>query len=360
MTKLSPRHPITLALAAALAACGGEDEPTNNGTNTRPIQCRSADYVAFDEANYLNQQLRVQAYVDMIDLMKAAESAEPFDPSLAATNFGEAARLYRETASLQEKVQGRTDDHFEDKPVVGADIDADIAAALERGRTATVALDAKLARQTVDKQLVHFFYLSVVHEMMLGQRGKWDEAFGYAGMGPENREENRKALAAVATSRDATNNTTLADDIFNGLIDGACALAEALEAADADEIDYTTDPALKATVDALDRDLQLVLAYSAGHEAIDMVELQADLASNPGDAALREQMHVKLAELDPYFEPIERLMERAGGASATRAATIRAEIDAALGSPDETWMQSFDAQGVVDALEVEFEIDIRG
>lgn len=355
LMKLSTIAPFTLCIFA----CGGEEPANNNTTAQRPIQCRSADYVAFDASNQTNQVLRVQAYADMVAIMKAAESADPFDPALAAMNFAEARRLYEETASLRAKVQGRTDDHFEDRPVVGVQIDEAIMAAFDRGANAPDGLEATIARQTVDKQLIHFFYLSVYHEMVLGERAKWDEAFAYAGMLSDNAESTRKGLAAVATSRDATNNTTLADNIFNGLIDGACALTEALQTEGVETIDYTTVPQLKAAVEQVDLDLQRVLAFSAGHEAFEMAELQLQLANNPTDE-VRDSMWIKLSELDPYFEPIERVMTQSGGESMTRATTIRQMIDAAWASSGGDWMQTFDAQAVIQALEAEFGIDIKG
>lgn len=353
------RIPLVTATALSAFACGGDAPNTNNATGQRPIQCRSADYVAFDVTNHTNQTLRIQAYVDMVTTMKAAESAEPFDATVAATNFAEAQRLYQETASLQEKVKGRTDDHFDDRPVVGAAIDAAIAAALTQGANATTGLEATLARQTVDKQLVHFFYLSVFHEMQLGQRGKWDEAFGYVGMASDNAESERKALAAVATSRDATNNTDYANRIFNGLIDGACALTEALHSGNVEEVNMQSVPALKAAVDAVDADLQRVFAFSAGHEAFEMAGIRATLLTNPTDE-LKSDMWIKLSELDPYFQPLERLMLRKGGEPEMRAMMIRAAIDAAWASSNDDWMTSFEAQAIVQALEAEFNIDIKG
>lgn len=357
---MNNKRTLTLATVALTAvACGGESPNSNNSTSQRPIQCRSGEYVPFDAANQTNQVLRVQAYVDMVALMTTAEAAAPFEPSLAATNFAEAKRLYEETASLRSKVQERTDDHYDDRPVVGVEIDAAIMDAFAKGASATTSLEAKVARQTVDKQLIHFFYLSVFHEMVLGERSKWDEAFAYAGMASDNAEATRKALAAVATNRDATNNTTLASSIYVGLIDGACALTEALQTQGVESLDYKTVPALLAAVQQVDLDMQRVLAFSAGHEAIEMGELQAQLSS-AATPELREEMWVKLSELDPYFVPIERIMMREGGDSMQRASTIRQMIDAAWASPTDDWMSTFDAQAVVQALELQYGIDIKG
>lgn len=346
-----------LPVSLLAVACGGEDPPTN--TDQRPIQCRSADYVAFDAANHANQALRVGAYHQMLTLMDAVTSADPFSPTLAATNFAQARALYEETASLRAKVMERTDDHFADKPTVGIELDTEIMAALAAGEAATDAVAAAIAKQTVDKTLIHFFYLSVYHELVLGERAKWDEAFGYYGAPSDNAEGGRKGLALVASKRDATNNTTLAAEVFNGLIDGACALTEALDAAGTESVDYAAVPGVKAAVEAIDAQLQLTLAFSAGHEAFALVELQEELAATPSDA-VRAEMWVALAELDPYFAPLERLMMRAGGESATRAAAIRAALDAAWASQNQEWMTTFDAAAVIQMLQAEYGIEIKG
>ncbi|MCA9556328.1 MAG: hypothetical protein KC933_40260, partial [Myxococcales bacterium] len=140
----------TLLLPLFAAACGGSETPNTN-TDQRPIQCRSAEYVAFDAAHYTNQDLRLDAHAQMGALMSAAADASPFDPALAATNFAEARRLYEETASLRDKVKERTDDHFADKPTVGLELDTTIMDALAAGATAPTAVDASIARQTVEK-----------------------------------------------------------------------------------------------------------------------------------------------------------------------------------------------------------------
>lgn len=344
-----------LAISALLAACGTAEEDDDDTTG-QPLQCGTAEYIAFDPANHMNQELRVGAYTEMLALMNAAQA----DPSLAAANFAEAKSLYEDTASLREKVMGRKDDHFPDQsPGIGEALDAAIIDGLDMGTTATTALGANLAKQKVDKTLIHFLYLSVFHEMVLGARDKWDEAYGYWGAGSSNDEGTRQGFAAVATKRDATNNTNLADSIFNGLVDGSCELAKALDDAGVDEIDYTTVPALQTIVEKVDLDMQKVLAFSAGHEAFEMTEIQEDLAQNPTQEA-RDEMWIKLAELDPYFKPLEPLMLDAGGDSAARATRIRTAIDAAWADDTGAWMSTFDAQGVVDDLEAQYQIDIKG
>lgn len=363
---------VCVSLALSLAACGGEEGDggggaaaggSGPGTGDQPLQCSGDGYVAFDAANYQNQILRVGAYVEMNEKMKAAASADPFDPDANRAAFEQAKKLYEETASFRDKVKGRVDDHLPDKPNVGAELDARIIEWLDKGAQAQDGLAATIARQWVDKSLAEFFFLSVHHEMVQGATKNWDEAFGYFGAPEDNDEGGRKGLAAIATKRDGTNGTTLELDIYNGLIDGSCELARALAEAGTDKIDYTTVPALKGIVEDTDRAMQEVLAYSAGHEAFEMVELQQELAADPGDPEVQAEMWVKLAELDPYFRPLERLMIARGGDSKTRAEEIRALLDAAWQgweARDGAWMPGFDAAGIVDRLEAEYGIDVKG
>jgi hypothetical protein len=350
----APRSIPTLALIVAAVGCAPPDGGEGEGEGEGPPQCGSVRYVAFDEANYENQQLRVGAHTQMVALMDAAKE----DASKAAANFADAEELYTDTASLADKVAGRNDHHLSDTPNVGADMDADIRAALAAGAAATTELEANLAKQVVDKSLTEFFFLSVHYEMVLGARDKWDEAFGYFGATDDNAEGDAQGFAAVAKKRDAGNGTTLREEIFNGLVDGSCELAKILEAEGTESIDVTQHESLWSIVEETDLAMQKVLAYSAGHEAFDMQQLQEDLTAAPGDAALEGSMQVKLAELKHFFLPLERLMTAAGGESDTRATMIRGEIDAAEAAADNSWMASFDAAGVEQALEAEYAIDI--
>ena len=339
-------HIIALPLSVALlVGCGGNgDDDSGDDMHAIP-QCMSAEYIAFDPANYANQTLRVGAYDDMLARMKEAE----MDPTTAAAKFAEARTLYEETASLRSKVMGRIDPHND--AAIGAELDAEIIEGLDEGAAATTALEANLARQKVDKTMIHFFYVSVFYEMTVGARKNWDEAFGYYNGGSSTNEEaSRKGLASVATKRDGTNNTTLAETIFNAIVDGSCELATALHEQEVEELDYTTVPALKSVVEQADEDMQKVLAYSAGHEAFEMVELQGDLST----VEAMNEMWIKLAELDPYFKGVEPHM------STPKQVAIRAAIDAAWADPTGAWMATFPAQMIVEDLAAEFSIDIRG
>ena len=357
---------VTLGALALFAGCDeADDEPESPGgaSAERPLQCDSDGYVAFDAANYSNQLLRVQAHAEIAGSLKAAIAVEPFDATGVRAAFAAAKATYEDTASLREKVQGRGDDHFEDSPNVGAELDATIMEWLAVGEAAEDALTATLARQWVDKTLIHFFFLSVYHELVAGKTDKWDEAFGYFGAPVDNAEGDRAGLAGVATKRDATNGTALAAEAYNGLLEGSCALALGLEAAGAESLDWREVPAVKSAVESVDLVMQEALAYSVAHEAFEMAELQETLAATPDDAEASAEMWIKLAELDPYFRPIEALMTAAGGASATRAAEIRAALDAAWAgweARDGSWMGSFDAAGIVERLEAEYSIDVKG
>lgn len=364
------KHMTFIALATfSVAACDSEssDDQTNGAggevSGDLPPQCDSDGYQAFDAANYQNQILRIQAVADMTSAMKAAADAEPFSASAVHDAFVEAKRLYVETASLQEKVQGRTDDHLDGPPAVGVELDAQIVSWLDRGAAAQDALAATVSRQWVEKSLAGFFFLSVHHEMMAGARKNWDEAFGYYGAPADNAEGGRTGFSGVATKRDATNGTGLASEIFNGLVDGSCELAKALAETGTETLDLGAAPAVTAMIDATDQAMQRTLAFSAGHEAFEMAEVQQALATDAADTEAQAEMWIKLAEMDPFFQPIERLMRAKGGESKTRADEIRATLDAAWANWEtrETgWMVDFDAAGIVTRLEAEFGIDVKG
>lgn len=346
--------PVTMTVSAALSACAPGNVSGDAGPEDQPPQCDGAEYVAFDAANHANQDLRVQAYVDMMALLDEAKA----DPSLASAKFTAAEDLYLNTASLADKVQGRNDDHLESPTNVGADLHATLLAGFDAGKSASTALEVSLAKQAVDKTLIEFFFLSVHHEMLLGARDKWDEAYGYFGSGPANAEADLKALASVAKKRDDGNGTQLGSTIFNGLVDGTCELARILEAEGKEEIDPREHDALWTIIEETDLAMQKVLAFSAGHEAFEMVEIQGDLAADPTNQALIDEMYVKLAELNPYFRPLERIMSDKGGDSLARAGEIRAAIDAALADDTGAWVATFDAAGVLTRLEAEYAIDV--
>lgn len=343
---------ITLTAAALLAACGKDEDPGTNTTD-QPLQCTSQSYVAFDALNHQPQDQRLAAYVQMADLMGAAVD----NPALAATNFAMAEQLYKNTAELQVKVQGRTDDHLAAKPNVGMELDRQIVDAFARGKNATTALALDIATETVEKSLLHFFFLSVYHEMAEGTRGTWDEAFGYFGSPADGKEEGRKGLASLATSRDAANGTNLTAEILSGLIDGSCTLTKALTAASKEQIDPRSVTELAATIDSVDLKLQKVLAYYVGHELLEIDELKPMAAA---DADARDEIGVKRIEGDLLFRPLERLMNAKGGESQARAGRIRAKLDAGANDRTGAWITTFDARSIVNELQTEYGIAIRG
>ncbi|MBI2375600.1 MAG: hypothetical protein HYV07_16515 [Deltaproteobacteria bacterium] len=351
---MKPEIACTVLLLLSLVACGASDPEPPPVTGTH-AQCLGGGYVAFDAANFVPQQIRVGAVGQMVGKMKEGE-ASPFSATAAAAGFEAAEALYESSADLRAKVQGRTDDHFAEKPNVGQAIDGRIMEAFAMGKTATTALSVTISRQIVEKSLIGFFYFSVYHELALGQRAKWDEGFGYYGAPVDNGEANRLGLASVATKRDATNGTSLASDVFAGFVDGSCALAKALEETGLETIDLSTRADVAAAVSAIDAKLVAVLAYSVGHEAFEMKELAEGLSA--GDPI--DELWIKLAELDPYFRAIEPGMNGRGGESAARAERIRMAIDAAWSDPSGAALRAFPAQAVIDDLSAEFSIAVRG
>lgn len=358
---------IGLALAfSGTLACSSDDGAGGGGASSSP-QCESNSYVAFDSANHASQDVRVATHTKLNALLSgAATDLASSDTAAAAKKFADAKTLYTDpvaSASLQEKVQGRLDEHVAGNPLQGDRMDATIVKWLDFGAKAQTELEATVAKQWVDKTLTEFFFLSVHHELLLGEREKWDEAFGYFGSGANNQESGLQGLASTAFKRDATNGTSLESTIYNALIDGSCELDQALTAAGSTSIDVKSSAKLLSTVDTIDVSMQKVLAYSAGHEAFEMREL---LEASPRDDA---EITVKAAELIPFFIPLERIMQDKGGESAQRASSIRAAIDAMPvsdpASIDLTSTAWIDALGtapdtIIKALEAEYGIVIKG
>jgi len=346
---------LLVALVAPAVGCGSDasdDGADPAVTTTENLNCTSNEYVAFDSANHANQDIRLATYAEMNDLMKDGD-------------FDAAKALYLDadgSANLQEKVQGRVDEHMAAAPLQGDRMDATVMAWLDVGAASDDELVQGVAKQWVDKTLGEFVYLSVHHETLAGARKNWDEALGYYGSSTDNAEGDLRGLAATAAKRDGNNGTTLETDIFNNLILGACELDGAL-GAEAESIeDLGSVPELQAVVEDVDTAMLEVLAYSAGHEAIGM---QEKLAAAELDT---DGLIIKAAELAAFFLPLERVMQERGGDSAARAQEIRDAIDSMVefdpATPDfgdVTWMDDLgDApQMIIDNLQVEFDIDIR-
>lgn len=350
------RPAFALLLACGLQACGPTGKDPVTDTMKQPIQC-GAEYVAFDAANHRNQDLRLQAYTDM--MVRLSEAT--LDPTLAPARFAEAEALYLETASFGAKVRGRKDLHLAGQPEIGVELDDTIRAGFAEGKAATTKVAANLAKQKVDKTLVHFFFVSVHYEMTQGTRAHWDEAFGY--FGAASLDAAPQGLALVAKKRDGDNGTTLREEIYGGIVDGSCVLAKELRDRGLDTIAPADVPELKAALEKVDLSMQKVLAYSAGHEAFEIAEGQAKLLLNPTDGtklAIEEELTIKLAELDPYFRSVEAIMTAKGGESAARASRVRAKIESARGDSSQGWMRTMDANAIMSDLESEFGIDIRG
>lgn len=356
---------IYLALAASLCVTGcSKDKANTDGDDVLAPQCDMPDgYIAFDSSNHQNQDLRLAAFHEMTALMSAAVDDEG---EVDTAKFTAAKEIYTDetmSADLRTKVSGRIDEHVTGEPSQGDRLDATIIAFLEAGESAATALEAKVAKQWVDKTLQEFFFLSVHHELLAGDRAHWDEAFGYFGSQSDAAEAGLMGLASTASKRDGSNATDLLPETFNALIDGACLLETALTDEDVSELPVADVEGLEAVIEEIDGNVQKVLAYSAGHEAFEMLELIE------GGAEDTDSITVKAAELVPFFIPLERIMLDRGGDSADRAATVRAELDKmptadaqpdTAGLMDTAWIQEVNPQAIIDALDAEFMIEIKG
>lgn len=341
----TPRLVSALAMATLAGGCITNDIPDEEQSG--PPQCDSPGYVAFDPAHHAAQDTRLAAVAQMKQLFEAAIA----NPTEASAKFSAARDLYSSSAELQVKVQGRTDDHLEARPNVGADLDARIVAAFAAGAAATTAHEVEVQAEILDKAFVEFFFLSIYHELVAGSAETWDEGYGYYGAGPDNDVNSLLGFASVAKRRDENNGTALEALIFQEIVAGSCHLAEHLAAEQVETVNVFADEELAETVETIDAAMVDVLAYSVGHEALEIAGLQA--TNDPATA------FVKLVELDGFFRPLERLMANGGGESAARASSIRASVDAALSAADASWLAAFDADLIVAAMETERAIDVK-
>ncbi len=336
------------AVLVVVAGCGGSD-------NERVVEdaqgqnCSATKYTPFAAANHAAQDERTAAQLAIAD--KAEEALA--DPASAAAVFAEIEAIYSGTAELAAKVRGRADDHFPDDPaaaVVGQTIDDDITAAIARGKAATTAVEIDIAKQIVDKSLTRFFYLSVYHELVEGERGTYDEAYGYLGTGPDNAEANLRSIALIARARDEANGTTLSDELFEEILEGSCALDKRLTADGTEKLTWSDDADYAKEVGEIDERMQKTLALSVGHE---LFELSAD----PDEAK------VELYEGAYFFYALEAAMRAKGGQAEVDAGSIRTMFDEAIEAveaADPDWQDGFDPEAIKAGVGAAFEVTIKG
>lgn len=340
--------PLTALLL--MLGCGSSDndrlEQEGLGQN-----CGAASYTAFNPANHASQDIRVAAQAQII--AKADEAVA--DPSKAAALFAEIEGIYMGSADLQAKVKGRADEHLPGDPAaasIGEVIDGYITKGIAKGKSATTATDVDIAKEMIDKSLTWFFFLSVHHELLLGERAKYDEAFGYLGTGPTNDPAKLLSVAKVAARRDANNQTSLESELFGEIIEGSCALDKRLRADGVQAIDWKADAAYAEEVTEIDELMKDVLALSVGHEFFEpLATLDA------GEAK------VKLYEGALFFFAIEPSMKAMGGKAQSDAETIGTVLrDAiqAVETGDVNWQAGFDSDFIRDQVAAAFGVTVKG
>jgi hypothetical protein len=314
----------------------------------------SADYLAFDVANHAAQDLRLKAIDEMVAMYGVAEA----DYTKAAAQASAVLAKYQDTTTnLQAKVKGRQDLHFTDNAaLVGPSLDATILSAIEDLKNADSKLKVSLAKQRFQKAgMYRFLYLSVMEELFKPSYKHYDEAYGYLGTGPSNAEAGRRGLSKLATGRDGNNGTTLAAELFALTKEGSCTIETALKAKNADTMaSHTDDEAYARFVQRMDAKLQLVFAYSVGHELFDI-----DLFKSDPNMA-----YIKLVEGEGFFQTMEPYMKQApaGSAKANLAAKLRSAFDAAIAKAkngDTTWISDIKATELLGELEAAYGIDVK-
>lgn len=338
-------------LAISFAACDGTEDIDNPGGGGAE-RCSATEYPSFDPVNHEPQEKRLAAIDEMLEKFAAAQK----DPSTAASAADEVEAIYqRADLKLQIKVRERTDVHFTgEEAAIGTDLDGAIVSAIEDLRNATTALEVGLAKQLFEKAgMYRFQYLSVMQELYAPSRKHYDEAFGYLGSGATNAPAGRKGLARLAAKRDGENGTTLANELFQLILDGNCAIDRALEAAGSDTLELTDDADYEAIVHAIDRRLQLVMAYSIGHELFGIEQKR----SSPDEA------RIKLYEAVGFFAVVKPYLA-VGTSEEQQFATdfdqaLAAAFDSSTdGSAD--WLEAFDAAAFLERLESLYGIRILG
>lgn len=340
-----------MAIVLGVGGCGSSDNKSLVQQAAKGRNCGVSVYTAFDPANHAAQDQRTAAQGAIA--AKADEAGA--DLAKAPAAFDAIMALYEGSAQLRAKVQGRADDRFPADPAaatVGKEMDAAIVAAIAKGKGAKTKLDVEIAAETINKTLTRFFYLSVYHELVEGERGTYDEAYGYLGTGPKNDAASVTSVAKTAVRRDANNQTDYAARLFQALLDGSCALDARLAKDGKEPIDWKADEKYASEVRKIDQLMTEVLALSVGHEMIEVTK-----ATDPDDAK------VKLHEAAVFFDAIEASMRAKGVSAVADADKIAKMFDdarAAIEAGDATWLKSFDAAFVRDHVASAFGVTVKG
>lgn len=336
-------------LALSFTACDGSEEIDPPGSGTE--RCDATEYPSFDPVNHEPQEKRLAA----IDEMLAEFAAAQKDPGVAGAAADKVEEIYqRADLKLQIKVRERTDVHFTGTDAeIGAELDAAIVSSIEELRQAQTALEVNLAKQLFEKAgMYRFQYLSVMQELYAPSRKHYDEAFGYLGSGPTNAPAGQKGLARLASKRDGENSTTYANELFQLILDGNCALDKALTEAGTDTIDWEADDAYAAIVNQIDKKLQAVIAYSIGHELFGIEQKR----SSPDEAL------VKLYEAVGFFSIVKPYLLVGTAAEQSFANDLEQALSTAFDASraGSEWMEDFDAAAFQARLESLYGIQIRG
>lgn len=341
-------------LSLALAGCGASNED-DNGPEQTMDRCDAGltEYLAFDSANHAAQDARLAAF----DAMTAKFAEAKADLSTVAAKADEILAMYEDpSTNIRAKVQGRTDMHFTGTDAeVGAQLDAVFMGALNDLRDSNTAFEVDVARQAFQKAGIYrFLYLSVMQELAEPSRKHFDEAYGYFGSGETNSEAGRRGLAKVATDRDAAYGTTYEAEIFDALLEGNCAIDNALTAAGSETIELGADAAYDGVVAKVDTRLQAVFMLSIAHE---LEEIEENKTAN------LEKARLELFEALAFFQTVKPYLatgtteEQAFAASFETALT--SAIDLAIGG-DDSWVAGFDAAGFQAQIEAMVGVSAQG
>ncbi|MGM0576066.1 MAG: hypothetical protein ACQEXJ_10095 [Myxococcota bacterium] len=354
MRKLTILAAFGAAALFAFTGCDSDDGSDDGNGHGEPTPTTD-EYEPFDQSNLQSQLLRVGAYETIQSIRKSDDfAAEDFGGSCDAWNpeagspsdATKIASNYVETASLAHKVETRADDHaYNEGAPIGEEIHASICEAIEAGSAVDPSTGTDAAHgigwygQVVDKALLHFSYLYVHHELVIGARKNWDEGFGQFGTSFDGTEA--EGLAATTAARDDNCGTTYTQDIYDKLIEGRnlldAALTDAGKDGNADALEEW--PAeLEALVEDVDRMMLEVFAISFAREFVGLLA---------GDAPA-----IKLIEGRMFFRILRPYLEKY---DADHGTSFVADLEPQLEQDDPSQV---DAQSMIDMVDTVFGIDV--
>ena len=327
-------------LAFLVAACGG--------TNMMTIE--PTTYVPFDEPSYQAARAPLDFYTKVRALSSATDFSKlsfgTFDVDMSSTPAARCAPKAAPAANTMaavflvgdacNKVVTRIEPHAYGAGAgtsqLGEVIHAGLVKGLQDGAAATDDTALDVAQERIKKQLLRYFYESIVEGTARRSPSGWDQAFAH--WGGDLDGTHPLGLALLAKGRDLKLKTTFESDVFNLLLRGRKILAArkltgnaSLKPGDAVDLD--------ATIAAIDSKLQLLFGHYSGGEFAGWTAKVADRS------AIYVEGSVIAFAIADYMK--------------TKNPSGHATLSAALQKPESQFVEA-DAKAIVQAIEATFGI----